>query len=250
MGEHMPDPANYKQEVARSFGGDWASKYRELDEQSLSPGDAGEHYCRALGQISAAFDRQIDVLDVGCGTGRYFHCLKGVRRLVGIDISAQMLQQARDPIRREQIDIPTIELICGDALSVELPLAGFDLIYSIGVLGEYSPLDKPTLRRLRDLLAPRGVLFLTAVDSSSRVSVPETGAPSFARRLVRKSFPLLPHAFRRFLNRKLSPFYVSRAEVKAAFLAAGFTDVTLTEFVHTTGWLGTHWDCLVENENR
>jgi SAM-dependent methyltransferase len=244
IGDGMADTSTHSDHVATSFDAEWAAKYREMDEQALSPGRSGDHYCRILSQISTSFGRQIDALDVGCGTGRFFHCLKRVGRLVGVDISAAMLAYAKHPVKSEHIDANTIDLMCGDVLSVDLPLAGFDLIYSIGALAEYSPLDERTVRRLRDLLAPQGLLFITAVDSRSRVSVPESKAPSFARRLARKAFPLLPHALRRTLNRRLSPFYLSRRQVESVFLAAGFADVTLTEFVHTTGWRGTHWDCV------
>jgi SAM-dependent methyltransferase len=239
----MAGTRTYAERVAASFTEDWARKYRELDAQAFEDGGAGNHYGQIVQGISASFGRPIDVLDAGCGTGRYFHCLKRVRRLVGVDISASMLQLARDPIGRELLDVQTIDLMCGDALSLDLPHAAFDFIYSIGVLGEYSPLDASTLGRFRDLLAPLGVLFITAVDSGSRVSVPEADAPSIVRRLVRKSFPRLPQRLRRLLNRRFSPFYVTRAQLQSAFLACGFSEISLTEFVHTSGWLGTHWDC-------
>jgi len=243
----MTNRPDYADDVAASFSEDWARQYRDLDEQALADGEAGSHYGAILGQISASFGRPIDVLDAGCGTGRYFHCLRNARQLVGVDISSSMLKLARTPIRQEQLEVREINLICGDALAVKLPLARFDLIYSIGVMGEYSPLDQSVIRRFRDLLAPRGVLFVTAVDSATRVSVPETGTPSFTRRLMRKGFPHLPHPLRRSLNRILSPFYVSRAQLQTAFSAAGFSDFTLNEYVHTSGWLGTHWDCTARN---
>ena len=138
----------------------------------------------------------------------------------------------------------SIDLRCGDVLEIELPRGGFDLIYSIGVLAEYSPLDARVLGRFRELLAPGGALFVTAVESSSRVSVAERGAPSFGRRLIRKCFPWMPRGLRRLLNRGLSPFYLSRPQLQAAFAAAGFEQVTLSAYPHTSGWQGTHWDCL------
>jgi SAM-dependent methyltransferase len=155
-----------------------------------------------------------------------------------------MLEQAKDPINAAQMDVQSVELLCGDVLTMDLAAGGFDLIYSIGVLGEYSPLDQRIVRRLHDLLAPQGVLFVTAVDSGSRVSEPENAAPSFGRRLARKLFPTLPNRLRQLLNRRLSPHYISHRELKSVFRSAGFADVTLEKYVHTSGWLGTHWDCL------
>jgi SAM-dependent methyltransferase len=240
--------ATYTAKVASEFNQQWARKYRQLDQLALAAGGAGDHYCSILRTLSASFGRPIDVLDIGCGTGRYFHCLTRVHQLIGVDISASMLEQAKDPIGGDQLDVQTITLLCGDALSLTLPRAGFDLIYSIGVLGEYSPLNETVTRRLRALLAPGGMLFVTAVDSASRVSVPENEPPPFIRRLARKGFPMLPRRPRRLLNRRLSPFYISRPQLESAFAAAGFRDVTVTEFVHTSGWLGTHWDCLAKNQ--
>ena len=47
----------------------------------------------------------IDALDLGCGTGRYFCALRGVRTLVGLDASAAMLERARHPMHEDQITI-------------------------------------------------------------------------------------------------------------------------------------------------
>jgi SAM-dependent methyltransferase len=244
----VTETPTYREGVRRSFNTRSAAQYRELDQQSLAPGRSGAHYCRILGQITASFNRPIAALDVGCGTGRYFHCLKRIDRLVGVDLSTAMLAHAEEPVRREQIDARSIELKNGDVLEIDLPHGGFDLIYSIGVLAEYSPLDARTLGRLRELLAPGGALFVTAVDSSSRVSVPERGEASFGRRLIRKAFPWLPRGVRRLLNRGLSPFYLSRPQLQAAFAAAGFEQVTLSAYLHTSGWQGVHWDCLARVE--
>lgn len=243
----MPERKTVLDKMAQGFDSGWAEQYRQMDAEVLRPGNSGDHYSSVLGAITRSFGRQLLALDVGCGTGRYFYCLNRIERLVGIDISAAMLKNAESPVNREKMDIKSIDLICGDVLNIDLPLGGFDFIYSIGVLGEYAPLDVRTVRRLRELLAPGGVLFVTAVDSASRVSVPETAAPSFVRRLARKTFPALPRALRRLLNAWLSPHYVSRDQIEAVFSEAGISNVALTEYVHTSGWLGTHWDCLARN---
>ena len=243
----MPDH-DYLEGVVKEYDPQFARRYRdEYDTRALEAGAAGDHWCKILHGLSASFGRPIDVLDIGCGTGRYFHCLSRVRQLVGVDIAAPMLELARDPIRRDQFDIQTITLLCGDALSMALPQAQFDLVYSIGVLGEHAPLDATVTHRLRELLAPGGLLFVTAVDATSRVIAFENAPIPFARRLARRSFPFLPHGVRRLLNRRLSPNYVSRAQLDSAFASAGFAEFTLTPYVHPSGFQATHWECLARN---
>ena len=78
---------------------DSAKNYRTSDEQELQT-DNHEHFCNILRQSTLGFARGISVLDLGCGTGRYFHCLRNVDRLIGVDISVEMLKQARIPVKR------------------------------------------------------------------------------------------------------------------------------------------------------
>jgi ubiquinone/menaquinone biosynthesis C-methylase UbiE len=72
-----------------------AAQYREADQQAKDT-DAHAGKCAIVRALSESFGREIDVLDLGCGTGRYFHCVKNVRSLVGVDPSAHMLEQPDD----------------------------------------------------------------------------------------------------------------------------------------------------------
>ena len=76
--------------------------YREDDESAVLT-DRHRRLNNVLRELSSSFGHDISVLDLGCGTGRYFHCVINARRLTGIDISLHMLQEARNPVRREQI---------------------------------------------------------------------------------------------------------------------------------------------------
>ena len=51
-----------------------------------------------LEKACLSFHKKIDVLNMGCGTERYFHYLKKVSKLVGLDKSKDMLQQAKHHI--------------------------------------------------------------------------------------------------------------------------------------------------------
>src|SRR5207244_6969892 len=72
------------------------AQYRKDDEIEVT----SAHHQRIHGilrDVSRSFDRPIRVLEAGCGTGRYFHCLENVEQLVGLDLSPEMLESARDP---------------------------------------------------------------------------------------------------------------------------------------------------------
>ncbi len=95
------------------------------------------------------------VADLGCGPGhvaRYLH-EQGVRML-GVDLAPQMIEWARKLS-------PAIEFRVGDMRALELPdgaLAGIVAFYSLIHIDEREML--PTLRELRRVLAPGGLLLI------------------------------------------------------------------------------------------
>jgi SAM-dependent methyltransferase len=233
----------YIQASNKNYDAERSVAYRQRDEAALAPGHASAHYADVMHRLSGEFDRKIDVLDVGCGTGRFFHSLVNVRRLVGLDISPQMLEQAREPVRKEQLDIEMTELICGDVFSLDDQEA-FDLIYSIGVLGELAPVDAPLLEKLASLLKPDGVLYMTAVDTHSRMRMRVAGRVTLLRRALNKVFRHLPRSLRAMLNRSLSPCYVTREHLEALFAKSSFRSYSIGSYVHGQGWSGAHFECL------
>jgi SAM-dependent methyltransferase len=105
------------------------------------------------------------VLELGCGTGRYFHLFDGhqVDRFVGIDLSEDMLQIAKySPPFKEEISINPI-LICDDFMNVT-NIGKFDFVYSIGVLGEHMPFNKSIIQHINNnFLKEGGIFIFTAV---------------------------------------------------------------------------------------
>ena len=95
----LADPA---QEWLQSTYDRTAHDYRAQDEEHICGHDYN-HLSRLLREITSAFDREIRVLDLGCGTGRYFHCVENARELVGLDLSQQMLDAARNPVRGDEV---------------------------------------------------------------------------------------------------------------------------------------------------
>lgn len=97
------------------------------------------------------------VVDVGCGTGRNLPLLVqrvGERgRVVGIDCSEGMLEQARR--RVEQHGWRNVELVRGDAVTLEQIREPVDAVVSVWCYGTVYDLDAALIRGI-DVLRPGG----------------------------------------------------------------------------------------------
>src|SRR6266550_6775856 len=109
-------------------------QYRRDDEVEVQT-ENHRRLTQSLKQICRSFPHPIAVLDVGCGTGRYFHCLENVDLLTGMDISDEMLASAANPVHRGAITAKDIRLVRGNIYLAEFPTDSFDFIYSLGMFG-------------------------------------------------------------------------------------------------------------------
>jgi SAM-dependent methyltransferase len=237
--------------VRQAFDAEWSRIYRERMDTAVAANPSGSylHYGAILEQLCSSFGRSITALDLGCGTGRHFNKLKNVERLVAIDLSEHMIEQARKPIFADKITVGSIEYLVGDIYSSDLHESTFDLVYCIGVVGEYVPVDARFLHRLHSLLRPGGLAFFTATDSRTRVSEPENARPSLGRRAARKAFPFLPAIIREVVNLYLSPSYTTPARLERLLRASPFARYTMVPYVHTSGWRGTQLQCTVWHDH-
>jgi SAM-dependent methyltransferase len=237
--------------VRQAFDAKWSRIYREQMDAQAAANNSGSyrHNGAIVEALCSTFGRPIVALDLGCGTGRHFNLLRNVERLVAIDLSEHMIEQARNPIFADKITVGSIEYLVGDIYSEALTESTFDLIYCIGVVGTYVPVDAAFLRRLHALLRPGGVAFFTATDARSRVSVPENAPPSLVRRALNKGFPMLPPAVRELLNRYFSPSYTTPARMEKLLHAAPFSRHRMAQYVHTSGWRGTSLEYTVWRDN-
>ena len=187
--------------AADLYATDYARRYREHDEE-LSHVEAYRAFCEWLGDICGRFAglrRGIDVLDLGCGTGRYFAALRNVNELVGLDASGAMLAEAANPVAAQHITARTIQLVEGDALTHRFLPGSFDLIYSIGVLAEHTPFDRRIVDNVSSWLRPGGRFAFTTVHPES-ASIPKT----LGRTLGRAMLPMSPRPLRHWLRTRLT----------------------------------------------
>ena len=122
---------------------------------------------------AAGITAGVSVLDVACGTGVLFpfYLERGVLRITGVDISAEMIAQAR----RKHTD-SRIALLCADieTLTFEAP---FDrcVVYSA-----FPHFGNPSLliERLSEALAPGGRLTVAHSESIAEINRRHTGHAS------------------------------------------------------------------------
>lgn len=156
----------HKTFVRNSYSQD-AKAYRESWDEEAIKSIAGQTYQKHLTEICKTFNHKIDTLDLGCGTGRYFHCLKNIRRLVGIDLSEEMLAQAKNPIEKSKCDIDRIDLLTADLDGIDKIFSNhfkFDFIYSIGTLALVTELNTKLLDKIYNLLKVKGKAYITTLN--------------------------------------------------------------------------------------
>jgi SAM-dependent methyltransferase len=204
----------------------YAERYRAHDatlEVRQSVARLGEW----LHGVCERFNQPIDALDLGCGTGRYFRNLAGVRRLVGIDASSAMLERARQPAGELAMMPGWLTLIEGDFLRHDFESGQFDLVYSIGVLAEHSPFDESVAVRVGRWLNPGGRFAFTTVDPKS-FSVPRT----FKRRAGEWLMSAATGTLRRALRARLMSdgIYADEERVRGVLAAAGLAVESIEPF--------------------
>ena len=187
----------WAERAASLYDDAYARRYRDRDNQLESIG-SNQDFIDWLGSVCDRFDHPIDVLDLGCGTGRYFWGLRKIKSLTGLDASAPMLEEARQPIHAERLAATPITLVHGDVMSHAFPQGSFDLVYSIGVLAEHVPLDRSVVTRVHEWLRPGGRFAFTTVHPKS-ASVPKTAF----RALASVAVDTLPVALTSGLHRRL-----------------------------------------------
>jgi SAM-dependent methyltransferase len=203
----------------------YARRYRTHDDElrGVAPFELLSGW---IGHVAASCPPEFSALDLGCGTGRYFWALKGAATIVGIDASHAMLEEARRPLNAERITASSIELIEGDLLTYPFEAERFDLVYSIGVLAEHSPLNEDVVGNVGRWLKPGGRFAFTTVHPSS-ISVPRT----VGRTLGTWIEPLTTGRVRKNLRARLSSdgLYADQARVRE-LLSDSFAIESLTTF--------------------
>ena len=217
-----------RKDAESTYSPDSAAIYRHADEVGKET-DPHAGKCDIIKGLSRRFTGPIAVLDLGCGTGRYFHCIENLKHLVGVDPSHNMLVQARKPVMGVTRNV---RLVRSSLQEVAFARQSFDLAICVGVVGVWCPLEEPMLRRVAGMLRPTGVLFLTAV---AHDPVPMT----LKRRVALALRPMLLGAPRRYVEMRLRQFNTSEERVRAVGRKY-FADAQITKWQSPTARVDLH----------
>jgi len=201
----------------------YAQRYRARDE-AVRGHDAIAELGQWLAGVCERFPVSIDVLDLGCGTGRYFRFVRRAGCLVGVDVSKPMLDLAGHPVGA--VTAGSVRLVEADFLQPDFDPGRYDLIYSIGVLAEHSPFDETLAARVRSWLRPGGRFAFTAVDLACP-SIPRT----IGRRAAEWAMPMAG-PFRQALRSRLlsGGLYADQQQLRGVLVAAGFAVESIEPF--------------------
>jgi ubiquinone/menaquinone biosynthesis C-methylase UbiE len=217
-----------RRDAESNYSSTVAVEYRRADDLAKeSVSHAGK--CEIIRTLSRRFDGPIMLLDLGCGTGRYFHCAENVQAVIGVDPSEHMLGQARKPVMGGKRRVHLVRSTLHEAAFVR---ESFHLAICVGVLGEWCRLDDAILRRVAGMLRKDGVFFCSVVEYQP--------APVTSKRRIAAAIkPFLFGPARRYVDVRLRQF--TMAEEQARDLGRAYFDqVQITKWESPTSRVDLH----------
>src|SRR6185295_17601872 len=103
--------------------------------------------------------RDLDIIEVGCGAGWLCADLIRYGRVVGTDLSDEVLKRAAE-------HLPSVEFIAGDFLKLDFGARRFDAAVSLETL-THVPDQAAFVRKCADLLKPGGLLLLATQNKTA-----------------------------------------------------------------------------------
>lgn len=127
---------------------------RIADRYAARPVDDPESYETKLARTETYLRPEMDVLEVGCGTGTTaLHHAGSVRHIDAVDVSARMIDIAREKARAAGVG--NVDFSVGALDDLEMNPARYDIVMAHSLLHLLA--DRPAaLARFHDLLKPGG----------------------------------------------------------------------------------------------
>jgi 2-polyprenyl-3-methyl-5-hydroxy-6-metoxy-1,4-benzoquinol methylase len=135
----------------RQFWNDWNSKHREqnkiLAKVNLQQASMVNQWMQELNR------NDLDILEVGCGSGWLCEQLLTFGQVTGTDLSDEVLA-------RSESRLPEIKFVAGDFLELDFASSSFDVIVLLEVLAHVGD-QTLFLEKIARLLRPGGYLMLS-----------------------------------------------------------------------------------------
>lgn len=107
-----------------------------------------------------------DVLELGCGNGRYLQALRYCENYIGVDYSIPMLKASQILLKTTFSDYQKkAMLVAADIQTIEFKPKSFDFIFSVGTLGEYTRIDEILSRKILSWMKDGGKAYFTLVEA-------------------------------------------------------------------------------------
>lgn len=134
----------------RQFWNDWNTKHRL---QTTRLPDVNSRQAQAvLDHVARQSSQDLDILEIGCGSGWLCERLLPFGSVTGTDLSDRIIEAA-------QARVPAARFLAGDFLSLELRESTFDVVVSLEVLSHV--IDQHAfMHKAARLLRPGGTLLL------------------------------------------------------------------------------------------
>jgi 2-polyprenyl-3-methyl-5-hydroxy-6-metoxy-1,4-benzoquinol methylase len=163
--------------LQRTFWNRWNATNREESVGEVSRRQA-EVMC---GWLDSLGRRDLDIADVGCGTGWLCRQLTRFGQVTGTDLSDEVLARA-------QHRAPEVKFVAGDFMTLDFGVSSFDVVVTLEVLSHVSD-QKAFVAKLAHHLRPSGHLMMA---TQNRVVLQH----------FNRLFPPAPGQLRRWVDRR------------------------------------------------
>lgn len=135
-------------DTQRSFWNEWNTAHRERVVGPVSQRQAAV----ILAWMQELGRRDLDIIDIGCGTGWLCEQLLPFGRVTGTDLANEVVERAR-------ARVPTARFLAGDFMALDLAPSSVDVVTTLEVLTHIY--DQPAfVRKIAGILRPGGLLMM------------------------------------------------------------------------------------------
>lgn len=154
--------------LQQHFWNAWNAEWRENVIPHISKRQAEV----ILGWLERSGQRNLKILEVGCGTGWFCPQLARYGMVTGTDLSDEVLARAKKRF-------PEVNYVAGDFMVLDFDREDFDLVITLEVLSHVAD-QKAFVRKLNSHLRPGGMLMMATqnrfvLERFSRIPPPAPG---------------------------------------------------------------------------